>query len=37
MKVRQAELFLNSCLVSEEQRRFACVWFRGVTGILRRA
>lgn len=38
MKVRWAELFLNSCLFVEEQRRYTCcVWLRSVTGMLRRA
>lgn len=38
MKVRWAELFLNSCLFIEEQRRYTCcVWLCSVTGMLRRA
>lgn len=38
MKVRWAELFLNSHVFTEEQRRDMChVWFCSVTGMLRRA
>lgn len=38
MKVRWAELFLNSCLFIGEQRGYTCcVWLRSVTGMLRRA
>lgn len=38
LKVRWAELFLNSCLLVEEQRRYTCcVRLRSVPGTLRRA